>query len=509
MFFAGLSTSLRRSSRLALLTSCELLAGRRPRLRFRLAIRQGRLVPTVFFGLSEATRPRRWCCKPTCTTAQQLRSLSPSPVVLHVCSLLCLCIVFKCLYSATCGSGVLGQTFWIRNVVVLVTNGPDQLEHWLAAHHHECKHRQRQSQQCSQLEISVGAIQAAVALRLHSRQSIEAIFLDPVGNDGQVANQDLRNAAALLIRRFAKLPVVALRAKADDLTSLAWIAKLLPDGHARSLRVLVDSVLVRARHFATSMPTGSFLARRIDCVGVEAVPGDVGGSVRSGGDALNGLARLAMAVDGLFRVLNNLGERFHHSFVFYWMTSPTHFLPLAVVLPVVHLLILAPALGAFGKMLCGAPSGQGSVVLLALARLCCTGLLSLAVLLAAASRNFPTIASGTTLTVALAALAVLARCAPFFVVDRHVHIVSVAVGLGALSLMNASLALVLALPAGLLHFCLLSRLSRPLCGLVLALTAPAGVLPLLTDCETCMLNLPVLSFCALYAPTWLAVAEIV
>uniref|UniRef100_A0A8C4QZ97 Glycosylphosphatidylinositol anchor attachment 1 n=1 Tax=Eptatretus burgeri TaxID=7764 RepID=A0A8C4QZ97_EPTBU len=191
------------------------------------------------------------------------------------------------------------QVYWAKDLIVLVTEH-DLLgiQAWLGAYHGI--NLTSLGVRSSELGGYCGALQAAITLQLSSDVAT-SIDLQLHGPNGLLPNLDLPNLVHHL----------CLHAKV-----LCTVQELLPPQEDNAWWQSMHIMLLQALGQASTKPAsehGLFLRHRVEALGLKAI-----NSHRQEKASLEKLGRL---LEGVFRSLNNLLERFHQSFFFYLLPS--------------------------------------------------------------------------------------------------------------------------------------------------------------------------------------------
>ncbi|XP_024081620.1 glycosylphosphatidylinositol anchor attachment 1 protein isoform X2 [Cimex lectularius] len=205
------------------------------------------------------------------------------------------------------------QKYWAKDIILLITQ--HELlgtQAWLEAYHGtSCG--TKGVLEAGELEARGGSIQAALNLEIHSSR-IERLEVKLLGLNGQLPNLDLVN---LVHRICAKERVKHSFAGREKLHSLSPKEQWL-----YSLGTMTTMVLGQA----TGVPDGNHgLFHRF---GIEAVTVESEEKVGAGhGVPMRSVGRV---VEGVFRSINNLLERFHQSYFFYILADTDKFISIAL-----------------------------------------------------------------------------------------------------------------------------------------------------------------------------------
>ncbi len=223
------------------------------------------------------------------------------------------------------------QFYWAKDLIFLVTEHEQLgMQAWLEAYH---------QRSCGSgvldygvLEARAGSIQAAINLEL-SEPKITHLNVKVEGLNGQLPNLDLVN---LVNRLFLRERVGQLFQGTEDPMILdSW------KGLRRSLNTMLKMVVKQA----SGVPSGNHgLFHRF---GIEAltIEGVTKGKRQSHAADLYVVGRI---MEGIFRSLNNLLERFHQSFFFYLLPSSNRYVSIGMYMPGFGLLGGSLVLAALG-----------------------------------------------------------------------------------------------------------------------------------------------------------------
>lgn len=217
------------------------------------------------------------------------------------------------------------QNYWAKDIIFLITQH-EQLGAmaWLEAYHQSDGGSGDGVLDSGNLEARAGSIQAAINLEIGSER-VTHFNVRIEGLNGQLPNLDLVN---LVNRLCAREGVHSLFQGVED--------HARPDswkGYVRSLETLTSMVLRQA----TGVPSGNHgLFHRF---GIEALTIE-GANHRSKRRRRpeSDLYAMGRVVEGVFRSLNNLLERFHQSFFFYLLPSSNRYVSIGMYMPMFGLL---------------------------------------------------------------------------------------------------------------------------------------------------------------------------
>ncbi|XP_061429398.1 LOW QUALITY PROTEIN: glycosylphosphatidylinositol anchor attachment 1 protein [Lethenteron reissneri] len=215
------------------------------------------------------------------------------------------------------------QVYWAKDIIFLF-NEHDQIgmQAWLEAYHDT----NLTGISSSVMRGRAGSIQAALTLEMSS-DVLTSLDLHLEGLNGQLPNLDLVNLVHVICGKKDMLCTIQGQLMHQDGES--W------EGYVQSLR----TVMLMALNQASSRPTGDhslFLRYRIEALTLRGI-----NSLRSrkiGATTVGGL------LEGIFRSLNNLLERFHQSFFFYLLPCLHRYISIGHYMPAFGFIILAPML---------------------------------------------------------------------------------------------------------------------------------------------------------------------
>ncbi|GFG36725.1 hypothetical protein Cfor_00879 [Coptotermes formosanus] len=227
------------------------------------------------------------------------------------------------------------QKYWAKDVIFLVTEH-EQLgvQAWLEAYHKATCGRSGVLDHGDMMGRG-GAIQAAINLELHA-EKIGYIDVKIEGLNGQLPNLDLVN---LVHRMCSKEGVRHTFKNRENGNYRNWYKEWL-----HSFKTLMAMVTTQA----TGVPNGNhglFHSR----FGIEAVTLEGFEKKGKGSPAL--YFQMGRVLEGLFRSLNNLLERFHQSYFFYLLPATDRFISIGMYMPPLGLLCGALIIKAFALWL--------------------------------------------------------------------------------------------------------------------------------------------------------------
>jgi len=213
------------------------------------------------------------------------------------------------------------QIYWAKDIIFLVTEHEFLgMQAWLEGYHGVSYGEG--VLMAGDLPARAGSIQAAVNLELSSEFPTH-LNVKIEGLNGQLPNLDLVNLVNRLALREGMHQMfqgVEDHSRPDSY-----------NGYMRSLKTMLNMMVSQA----TGVPSGNHgLFHRF---GIEAVTLE-GVTVRSKRRAQADFHTLGRIVEGTFRSLNNLLERFHQSFFFYILTSGSRYISIGLYMPMFGLL---------------------------------------------------------------------------------------------------------------------------------------------------------------------------
>jgi len=215
------------------------------------------------------------------------------------------------------------HTYWAKDIIFLITEYEQVgMQAWLDAYHES----QTEFILPGELHGRSGSIQAAINMEL-GVDILSKINVKPEGLNGQLPNLDLINTVAKLCRREGIS--VSLQNNVNHYN---------PESRAGFEHAL-KTMLMMMWNQASGIPTGNhglYHRYHIEAVTLEGVK--VKGSPKS-----FGLMETGKVVEGIFRSLNNLLERFHQSFFFYLLPATDRYVSIGLYMPPFGLLA-APVL---------------------------------------------------------------------------------------------------------------------------------------------------------------------
>lgn len=208
------------------------------------------------------------------------------------------------------------MSIWSKNVIfVFPKDGHAALRSWVEAYH-------------TSLDLTAGSIEAAIVLEYpKDSDNFDHMQLFYEGLNGQLPNLDLINTITTIARN-ENMHVGIQDTPGEQLTRRDYWSRL------RTLARGILRLAISGLH-KSSLGCEAFSGWQIQAVTIRAVG--------TGGPDITQFGRIA---DSTFRAVNNLLEKFHQSFFFYLLLSPTHFVSIGTYLPSSVLLAVAFALSS-------------------------------------------------------------------------------------------------------------------------------------------------------------------
>ncbi|KAK3772867.1 hypothetical protein RRG08_024052 [Elysia crispata] len=219
------------------------------------------------------------------------------------------------------------KPYWSKDIIFLFSDF-DEIGTlaWLDAYHKT----ESEYIKANDLPARSGPIQAAVNLELPA-QDVSYYNLLLEGLNGQLPNLDLVNLVVRLCRRE--------RSQVAIHHSLEKRRHQYSDSHGESwddFKLSLSTMMRMMWYQASGAPSGNhgmFHKYHIEALTVQGV-------VKKKGSH-NDIITSARIVEGVFRSLNNLLERFHQSFFFYLLPATNRYVSIGMYMPAFGLMILA------------------------------------------------------------------------------------------------------------------------------------------------------------------------
>nr|XP_039252041.1 glycosylphosphatidylinositol anchor attachment 1 protein-like [Styela clava] len=230
-------------------------------------------------------------------------------------------------FALSFGSNIRSQPYWAKDIVLLFTEtGYLGAQAWLQTYYDT---KNSDFINSEPLEERAGSILAALVLDLP--ESTSYINAEVVGNNGQLPNLDLFNVLTKLSNKH-RVPV-----SVGGVLTTNRYHPLSMKGYLQSLKTTVKMMSKQAKGFS-SINHAMFLQHNIQSLSVQGVY-----SSRYGDIDLGSIGRVT---EGIFRSLNNLLEKLHHSYFFYLISATDRFISIVLYMPPFGLILLAPTLKA-------------------------------------------------------------------------------------------------------------------------------------------------------------------
>ncbi|KAF6202008.1 hypothetical protein GE061_004676 [Apolygus lucorum] len=222
------------------------------------------------------------------------------------------------------------QKYWGKDLIMLITEHEQLgMQAWLEAYHGTtCG--SKGVLEAGDLPARGGSIQAALNLELHSTK-MKYIDVKILGLNGQLPNLDLVNLVHRICSKERARHSFGNREKVHNLPP--------KEQFLHSFFTMSSMVLGQA----TGVPDGNHgLFHRF---GIEAVTME--GHEADGTGPHITLHHVGRVIEGVFRSVNNLLERFHQSYFFYIMTDTDRFVSIGYYIPCVGMMVGALLIKAF------------------------------------------------------------------------------------------------------------------------------------------------------------------
>lgn len=214
------------------------------------------------------------------------------------------------------------MSIWSKNIIlVFPMNGRNSLRSWVEAYH-------------TSLAATAGSIEAAIVMEYGKNGDYFDYYeLDYEGLNGQLPNLDLINTITT-VTKGEGIKCSIQKASWDELELNSYMSRLRT--FARGILSLGLAGLLKKTPGCEAFSGWSIQAVTIKAKGSKG-PADV--------------TQFGRIVDSTFRSVNNLLEKFHQSFFFYLLLSPTHFVSIGTYLPSAILVAVSFVLSSLGCIL--------------------------------------------------------------------------------------------------------------------------------------------------------------
>lgn len=211
------------------------------------------------------------------------------------------------------------KNYWAKDIIFLITEHEQLgMQAWLDAYH-GVESSEENVLKSGDLEGRAGAIQAAINLELHSVNTAK-VDIKIEGLNGQLPNLDLFNLVTKICSKEGIYTTFKLREAKnfrDPITDWKYSMKTL---------------LAMVTSQATGVPNGNhglFHRYGIDALTIEGFETADKQSNKWRADFLT----IGRVLEGTFRSLNNLLEKFHQSFFFYLLPASNRYVSIGVYFP--------------------------------------------------------------------------------------------------------------------------------------------------------------------------------
>lgn len=204
------------------------------------------------------------------------------------------------------------KPYWAKDIIFLATDHEQfGMQAWLNGYHDISSDYIT----AGDLMGRSGSIQAAINLEIPD-SNLKHMDIKIQGLNGQLPNLDLFN---LVVRLCQKEHVDVTIQKQKDYYDAESI-----DGYTHSLKTMMKMMWSHA----SGIPTGNhglFHRYHIEAITIEGVTKRKGHHIS--------LAQTGRVIEGIFRSLNNLLERFHQSFFFYILPATERYISIGLYMP--------------------------------------------------------------------------------------------------------------------------------------------------------------------------------
>ncbi|EDK38067.1 hypothetical protein PGUG_02165 [Meyerozyma guilliermondii ATCC 6260] len=214
------------------------------------------------------------------------------------------------------------MSIWSKNIIVVFSpDGHESLRSWVEAYH-------------TSLDNTAGSIDAAIVMEFASSSDhFDYYEIHYEGLNGQLPNLDLINT----------IVTVASGEAIGCSLQEASLSQLGTNNYSSRLRTMLKSIVSMTLAGITPNSPGceAFSGWQIQAVTLKA----------KGESGRHDVTQFGRIVDSTFRSVNNLLEKFHQSFFFYLLLSPTNFVSIGTYLPSAIMFAVAYALSSLGCLL--------------------------------------------------------------------------------------------------------------------------------------------------------------
>jgi len=210
---------------------------------------------------------------------------------------------------------------WSKNIIIVIPQDPNfALRSWVNAYH-------------STLDLTGGSIEAAIMLDYpYASDNFEHVELYYEGLNGQLPNLDLVNVAVSISEHEG--PRVSIQGTSQD--------KLQTNDYWSRLRILTRGIVEMA--LAGLRPghgNEAYSGWRVQAITLKA----------KGETGPYDITTFGRIPEAIFRSVNNLLEKFHQSFFFYFLLAPRNFVSIGTYLPAAILVIASFVVSSLDKAL--------------------------------------------------------------------------------------------------------------------------------------------------------------
>lgn len=210
------------------------------------------------------------------------------------------------------------MTIWSKNLVfVFPENGGSELRKWVDAYYNTLKY-------------TSGSIEVALILEYSQISDFfDHIELSYEGLNGQLPNLDLINTI-VLVSEQEKIPCSIQNVFRNHIKDYTYFDKI---------KILAKGVLnmIMVGLVSSRSDPHAFSGRQTQAIVLK---------VCGGRDNFD-ITQFGRVVDLTLRSVNNLLEKFHQSFFFYFLVTPKHFISISHYIPIIGLLLLSYFLTIF------------------------------------------------------------------------------------------------------------------------------------------------------------------
>ncbi|KAL2915422.1 Glycosyl phosphatidyl inositol protein transamidase complex subunit [Polyrhizophydium stewartii] len=229
-------------------------------------------------------------------------------------------------------------SFWSKDIIFVVTTHQSYGVHsWLEAYHgFEPTHRYLLD--FGPLSSHAGSLVAALCLEFPGTEDYTRLGIYPAGVNGLLPNADLVVTViqSAQLAQPERLPLELFDTIMPHATTF-WQKYIV------CLRRLWTFVKIQA----SGLPQAShalFLKYKVEAMTLR-------GLIIPGSTRPVGMQQVASLIETSLRSLNNLLEKLHHSYWFYFMPSPEHFMPISVYIAPIAILAASVILASVGQWL--------------------------------------------------------------------------------------------------------------------------------------------------------------